>query len=399
MSNWGMVAGFAGALALAAPALAADDPLANALDWDLQPVHFNIGNYAGQIGADASGAVYAGRQDGGVNRSGATAAVWLEPSIETVLDNAWELGAKASILAWHDHLSGDNYGNDVFEKGYAYLQTLYGRIEVGQQDGAAYKFVLNGPDIDDVAAINDANLVFFKDPTTGRALNGFFNLRTGVFDSANDAKISYYIPHYFDFQIGVSYSPYMAKGGLPWIDQGHSGANVPKNILEIGANYAGYFGAYIIRGYGGIAVANNSDPTPGHGDLRDYGLALQVDRPFEGGQFSVGGGWRRSNAYSFDVTQPFSHGDTQDWRAETTYTKGAWLFGLEYDSGESDAHAAVPVLKESGEEASIGYTVNSNLQLTLGYQHMHFEKSTGSFYAGLSQVDADAAFLHTSLHI
>lgn len=394
-----MLGWIAGALALAGPALAGDAPADGPLDWDLQPVHFNIGDYAGQIGAEASGAVYSARQSGGVNHTGVTGGLWLEPSLETVFDNAWELGVKGTILAWHDNLTSDNYGGDVLEKGYVYLQTLYGRFEVGQQDGAAYKFVLNGPDIDDLASINDANLVFFKDPTTGKALNGFFNLRTGVFDSANDAKISYYIPHFFDFQIGVSYTPYMAKGGLPWIDQGHSGANVPKNILEAGANYAGYFGQYVIRAYGGISVAGNSDPTPGHGDLRDYGLALQIDRPFEGGQFSVGGGWRRSNAYSFDVTQPFSHGDTEDWRAETTYTKGDWLFGLEYDRGTADAHPGLPALRESGEEASVGYTVNSSLQLTLGWQHMHFDQTTVAFYDGKPTVGATAGFLHAYVHI
>ncbi len=382
------------ALVLARPATAAGP-----FDWDLAPIQFNLGDYAGQLGAEISGAAYSARQDGHIRRTGVTSGLWLEPSLETVFDNAWELGLKGTILASHDALTGDNYGNDVFEKGYVFLQTLYGRIDIGQQDGAAYKFALNGPDIDDLAAINDANLVFFKDPVTGKALNGVFNLRTGIFDSANDAKISYYIPHFFDWQIGVSYSPYMAKGGLPWIDQGHSGTNVPKNILEAGANYAGYFGQYILRGYAGIAVAGNSDPTPGHGDLRDAGVSVEVDRPFEGGQASLGGGWRRSNAYTFDVTQPFSHGVTEDWRAGAAYTRGDWSFGLEYDRGHADAHPGLPALDESGEEISAGYAVNTNLQLTLGWQHMHFETSTGAIYAGLPRVGADAGFLHAYVHI
>ncbi|HTQ12589.1 MAG TPA: porin [Rhizomicrobium sp.] len=382
------------ALWLARPAAAAGP-----LDWNLSPFQFNVGDYAGQLGAELSGAAYAARQSGAVSATGVTGAVWLEPSLETVLDNAWELGAKATLLVDHDALSGDNYGNDVLEKGYVFLQTLYGRVELGQQDGAAYKFVLNGPDIDDIAAINDANLVFFKDPATGKALNGVFNLRTGVFDSANDAKISYYIPHFFDFQIGVSYTPYMAKGVLPGIDQGHSGANVPRNILEFGANYAGYFGPYIVRAYGGLAIAGNSAPTPGHGDLRDYGLSAEIDRPFEGGQLSVGGGWRRSNAYTFDVTQPFSHGATRDWRAGATYTRRAWSFALEYDDGHADAHPGLPALHESGEEAAAGYQVNENLALTLGWQHMRFERSSGTFYTGTPRATGDAGFLHAYVHI
>ncbi|HEY2068336.1 MAG TPA: porin [Rhizomicrobium sp.] len=391
----GKIAAIAGGFALlgAISTQAADAP-----DAGIQPLSFQLGGFNASLGGEASAGLYDAHQSGGVDHTGITGAVWLEPGLETVLDNAWELGFKGTILAWHDNLSGDNYGDHVFEKGYAYLQMLYGRIEIGQQDGAAYKLVLNGPDIDDVAAINDANLVFFKD-ANGKALNNFFNLRTGVFDSANDAKISYYIPHFFDLQFGVSYTPYMALGGLPWIDQGHSGANVPKNLLEAGANYAGYFGQYVIRAYGGIAVAENSAPTVGHDDLRDEGLALQIDHPLMNGQFSIGGGWRRSNAYTFDVTQPFSHGHTSDWRLESTFTQGNWLFGLEYDQGRADAHPGLPSLRESGEEASVGYTLTANLQLTLGLQHMHFARDPGTFYDGAPEVGGNAAFLHAYIHI
>jgi len=397
MGKTGWLAAGAFALGLAcAPALA-DDQTPDS--GGIQPLKFDLAGFAGSLGTDVSGAIYSARQSGGVHDTGLTAGAWVHANLETVFDNAWELGFKGDFLAYHDKLTGDNYGNDVVEKAYAYLQTLYGRFEVGQQDGAAYKFVLNGPDIDDLAAINDSNLTFFKDKSSGAALNGIFNLRTGVFDSANDAKISYYIPHFFDLQVGISYTPNMAKGGLPWIDQGRHIDNRPQNIWEIGANYAGYFGQYIVRAYGGFAMAGNAAPTPGHDSLRDYGLALQIDHPLDGGQFSVGGGWRRSNAYTFDVTQPFTHGGTDDWRLESTYTKSDWSFGLEYDRGHADAHPLLPALTESGEEASVGYQITPNVQLVAGYEHMHFERTTGTFYNGAPAVDADAGFLHAQLHI
>jgi outer membrane protein OmpU len=388
------------AAALAAGPAEAGDPASSLTDWNVSPVNFTLAGFIGAIGADASGALYDAHQSGGIGHGGATGSLLIEPSLETVLDNAWELGFRSSILAWHDDLSGDNYGNDVFEKAYGFLQTPYGRIEIGQQDGAAYKLVLNGPTVDDPVAINDANVTFFKDPATGRALNGIFNLRSGVFDSANDAKISYYIPHFFDIQIGVSYTPNAAKGGLPWIDQGHAVADRPDNILEAGANYAGYFGQAIVRAYGGIAIANNAAPAGGHDDLRDVGLGAEVDYSLGGNtKISVGAGWRESNAYTFNVDQPFTNGDTRDWRASATLTKGPWIAGLEYDDGAADAHASLPSLKENGAEASIGYVVNSNLQLTLGWEHLHFERGSGLFYNGEPQVGGDAAFLHAGFHV
>jgi len=388
------------AWALAGQPASADDLTANLTDWNVSPVNFTLAGFIGAIGADASGALYGAHQSGGIDRDGATGSLLIEPSLETVLDNAWELGFRSTILAYHDHLSGDNYGNDFFEKAYGFLQTAYGRIEIGQQDGAAYKLVLNGPTVDDPVAINDANVTFFKDPTTGRALNGIFNLRSGVFDSANDAKISYYIPHFFDIQIGISYTPNAAKGGLPWIDQGHAVADRPDNILEAGANYAGYFGQAIIRAYGGIAIAHNAAVTPGQDDLRDVGLGAEVDYSLDGGaKLSVGGGWRRSNAYTFNPDQPFTNGQTRDWRLDATYTTGPWILGVEHDDGAADGHVGLPSLKENGDEASLGYVVNSNLQLTLGWERLHFERGSGAFYDGEPEVAGDAAFLHAGFHV
>jgi hypothetical protein len=385
----------------AAAALAAGPAMASELtDWNVSPASFTLAGFIGSIGGEASGALYDAHQGGGIDRTGTTGSLFLEPSLETVLDNAWELGFRSTILAYHDHLSGDNYGNDVFEKAYGFLQTAYGRIEIGQQDGAAYKLVLNGPTVDDPLAINDANVTFFKDPKTGGALNGIFNLRTGVFDSANDAKISYYIPHFFDIQFGVSYTPNAAKGGLPWIDQGHAIADRPQNILEAGANYAGYFGQAIIRAYGGIAIAHNAAPTPGQDDLRDVGLGTQVDYTLGvDAKLSVGAGWRQSNAYTFDPSRPFANGDTRDWRFDATYTTGPWILGVEYDQGSADAHPALPGVKENGDEASVGYVVNSNLQLTLSWERLHFERDSGAFYDGEPQVAGNAVFLHAAFHV
>src|ERR1700722_8898767 len=83
-----------------APALAGDLP-ADLTDCTLPPVISPLAVFSGAMGADASGALYDAHQDGGINRAGATGSLLIEPSLETVLDNAWGRGFRGAILAYH----------------------------------------------------------------------------------------------------------------------------------------------------------------------------------------------------------------------------------------------------------------------------------------------------------
>jgi hypothetical protein len=391
-------AGLVGMVALAASAArpAVADP---ADPWAAAPYTFTALGMIGTVGGEASDALFGTHQSSLGGEANASGYLLVTPQLETVLDNAWELGFRSSLLAYHDTLSGDIYGNDAIEKAYGFLQMSYGRIEIGQQDGAGTKLSFTGPDVDDDVALNDANVSFFRNPATGRALIEMFAMRTQMFASANDAKISYYIPHLTDFQVGFSYTPNAAKGGLPFIDGGGHDANRPSNILEAAANYAGYFGNAVFRAYGAIAMAHNAAATFGHDDLRDWSLGGEVDYGLRDMRLALGGSYRHANTYLFDVAQPFTHGATNVARASAAAFRGKWSAGLEYETGIAPAHFALPQIEESGYEASIGYAIDPQLQLTGGWQHMHFARSAGAFYDGLSRVEGDAFFLHTAFRV
>src|SRR5690242_1700220 len=184
------------------PVLAAALALpAHAEDSAIQKPQVALGDWTADLGTDLSAAVFSDRQDGGIDHTGVQAFAVLTPSLWRTFASGWEAGAKGSILAWHDNHSGDNYGNDVFELAYLYLQSPYGRIEIGQQNGVAYTQAVGAPVVDGPAAINDANVTFFEDPATGLAFIGIFNLRTGVFTSANQAKVSYISPRFDGLQV------------------------------------------------------------------------------------------------------------------------------------------------------------------------------------------------------
>lgn len=368
-------------------------------DSALAPPSAQLGDWTASLGADLSAAAYTARQQGGVTPEGVQAFAVLAPSLQRTFANGWEAGARASVLAYHDHLSGDNYGNDVFEKFYLYAQTPYGRLEIGQQDGVGYSQSVAAPVVDGPPAINDANVTYFKDPASGEAFIGIFNLRTGMFISANDAKLSYLSPRLGGFEAGVSYTPYQTKAFLPFTMTGHHVADRISGIVEGVLNYNNQFGAWAVQGFTALGTAHDAARTAGHDDPWDFSLGAETDYAMDDARLSLGAAYRISNAYTFNVREAARDARTSNADLGATYTAGPWIAGIEYETGTADGVFAQPGVKERGWSPSVGYAVNGNLQLTLGWQALHFGRSAGAFYNGKSRVDMNAAYLHTNFQI
>lgn len=368
-------------------------------DWDLKPATTDLGGWTASLGGTANLIGYSASQDAGAGRTGGTASLFFDPEVSRLFENGWRVGLKGVINAYHDQLSNDNYGNDVFQKAYLFVATPYGRVEIGQQDGAAYKMAMTGPLVADAIAIDDANITFFRDPTTGEAFSNVFAVRSGVFATANDAKISYYTPRLLGVQLGISYTPHMVKDGLPFISAGPHVADRQDNLIDAAVNYTGFFGRTSLGLYAGLSAGHNVARTAGHDDLFDWALGGELDYDLGEATLALGGAYHRSNGYTLDPMQAFAHGTTHVAHASTKLSMGSWLFGLEYSTGTADAEAALPKLDTTGYEASVGYRINSNLQLTGGWQHLRFSRDSGVFYNGLPHVSMDAGFLYLRFHV
>jgi hypothetical protein len=298
----------------------------------------------------------------------------------------------------HDRLSSDNYGDDVIEKAYLYLETAYGRLEVGQQDGAAYKLEVTGPLVAGPPAIDDASTTFYFDPATGKAFTRVFPVRTGVFATKNDAKISYYSPRSVDLQIGVSFTPQETKG-FPFFSRADHRANAQKDIAEGGLNYVHGFGRLTAHAYAGLALGWLENRTPGHRNAFDWGFGGEADYNLGWGTLAFGGGYRHSTDYTFEIDQSLSGGDTHAIHLSTRLLKGAWKFGFEYSDAAASAVPNLPHLSECGYEPTVGYVINPNLQLTAGYQNLNYRRSWGTFYDGRNNVALRAGFLYVEFRV
>ena len=145
--------------AVAARAAESSPDFADALA--VEPPEFDIGDINFRLGGYAGGALFTAHQSGGPAISGGydntrvSGVAGVNIRAQRILDNGMVLGAGGNFLLYRDEQSGDNYDNDNVELLYLFAQTGFGRVGIGQQDGAAYSLALVGPAVDEQANLRE----------------------------------------------------------------------------------------------------------------------------------------------------------------------------------------------------------------------------------------------------
>ena len=138
------------------------------------PPTWEFGDWEARLSGFASGSAYTRDQPDGLglrgsqDDTGVTGLSEVTLRVQRTFDSGLTMGARTQVLAYHDTLSGDRYGNDTFEKMYVYVSTAFGRLEAGQQDGAGAILGVTGPKVDDHVSLEDADTFFFRNPGNGR---------------------------------------------------------------------------------------------------------------------------------------------------------------------------------------------------------------------------------------
>jgi hypothetical protein len=196
-------------------------------------------------------------------------------------------------------------------------------------------------------------------------------------------------------------------------------ANRQESIWEAAASYSDYFGPVSLGVYGGIALAhaNAATKTAGHAGLTEWGLGSEIDYNLNDDvKLAIGGAYRQSNAYAFDLNDVLASGETSSAHLSATLSDGPWIVGGEYGDGTADRAVVspcpspptgacpalvllLPDLGVRGYSASVGYVFNSNWQASLGWQQLNYSRDSGAFYNGALRIRMDAVFLHLRLHV
>ncbi len=390
-----LLAGTALAVLCCGPAAAAWD------DWSLSPLTGFIGDdLSYTVGGQVNGTVFDADQPGTFDKFSGTGAAMLNAKLQRDYDSGLSLSLKGQFELYHDRLSGDNYGSDFLAKLYGTVQTGLGRVEVGMADGAAYALSITGPTVNGEVTIDNPNATFFRDPSTGAAFINVFALNSAVESSLNYAKISYFSPRLFGVQVAASFTPSEGKQIIPFVNNGPDVPNRQDTMWEGAVNYSDSFGPVTLSAYGGFTFAHADRKTPGHAGLTDWGTGAQADWDIDDDtKLSVGGAYREANTYTFDINNAFAAGATRSLHASTVLTRGSWSLGAEFGNGSADGLLGAPTLGVHAYLIDAGYAVNTNLQLTGGWQKLNYHRDAGAFYNGLPRIEMDAVFLHAVVNI
>ena len=385
----------AAACTLTAAARAADDSgIGSALALD--PPEWMWGDLEFRLGGSAAGALYTAHEEagpaypGGFDETNVTGEAHANNRVQRTFDNGMVVGARSEFLLYHDELSGDIYDNDTVERLYAFAQTGFGRIEIGQQDGAGYQLALTGPQAVPAVSLEGGGLSLFRNPITGEEFAPFFMHVTAVQSSSNYAKINYISPRLFGAQIGMSFTPQIVRAPVPFAGNPIDDPNGQDDIFEIAASYQDYIGAVAVGGSAAYAHGSVRNRTPGFADLSDWALGWQMAYTLGEVKLSAGGAFRDSNAYLLEVTQALNHGGTRTVRATGTAEWGSWILGGEYTFADVKGPVNFGI---AGYQAALGYKINDNLQVSGGWQWQNYRRSSGTFYNGNTTIDMNGGFL------
>jgi hypothetical protein len=361
---------------------------------DVTPLVLPVAEAELFLNGSAEGAVFTPRQPGN-GEANASGILRLSPTLKRSYDSGFSWSLNATLQA-SDPLARGRYDGDVLEKAYAETSLLLTNIRIGQTDGAGYNLAISGPRAGQ--AIDDAQISFFADPASGRAVTDLFPLRTAVGSSSNYAKIALESPTLFGLTIALSFTPSEGKNVLPWLSPGPQATGRMATMWEGAIRYSDDFGPFTLSAYAAMADARAERKLPGQEGIGDYGVGARVDHHLdEEWTLSLGGSWRQSNAYAFDIHRSYDGSATRAMDASAGLRWNNLSFALEYGYGSADPIPGQPRLNLNGTQISLGYEFDRSIAFSAGWQHLGYSRSAGAFYNGAPRLSLDALYLQLSL--
>lgn len=245
---------------------------------------------------------------------------------ETTLDNGLTVGAQIETLAD----AGDSFEID---ESYIYMAGSWGRVNVGDEDGAAYLLQVAAPSADDnidgirqfIAPLNLGGVAL-----AGGAFSGVGEAYAGGLDYDNDLagnsdKVTYLTPVFSGFQAGLSYTPQVdgaetitgSRGGNGnLVDTDGTGVGY-EDVVEAALRWEGsYNNVGMILG-GGYTWA-----------IEDDNNEWNVGADLDFGPFGLGAVYTQNDYASELVTG--DDDDAQTWVVGADYTTGPFKLGASY---------------------------------------------------------------------
>ena len=75
-------------------------------------------------------------------------------------------------------------------------------------------------------------------------------------------------------------------------------------------------------------------------------------------------------------------------------THDSWILGGELGQGTAEGSPGEPTYGLHAASATLGYVVNTNLQVNLGWEQFLYRRDSGVFYDGAPRIKMNAGFLN-----
>lgn len=254
---------------------------------------------------------------------------------ETTLDNGLTVGFHSEA-----HTDGATGAGDSFnvDESYAYFSGMWGRVNFGKEDGAAYLLQVAAPSADSnvdglrayvqpvnyTLTLNNANyLAMFGNTfaTAGEGLDYDQDIARG------DNKISYLTPVWNGFQAGVSYTPETGAGIRDLNGNNvEDGVNNFGDSWDVALRYEGKLDQVGVTAGAGWTHVDLEKDSNAAGTVfeRDDRQAWNAGLNLAWGAFNLGG------AYAVDDNGHDLDADTETWVVGLDYTTGPFKLGVSY---------------------------------------------------------------------
>ena len=233
-----------------------------------------------------------------------------------VMDNGMTAGVEINLEATNGAGSGMDFDID---EAYAFLEGSFGRIQIGEEAGAAYLMHYTSPYFVGAFGVDSPN---FSSRTTG-VIGVYPRTATYITLSGDTNKVTYFTPRVMGIQLGVSYTPQSIPGDVG--GQNSAGASqafgnttknsdVFDNIIDVGLNYSGMVTETVELGISaGLSTAD--------GNGVDDPLAISGGINVGFGGFLLGGGVYWSDDVVAEGVEELAY------TAALQYATGPWTFG------------------------------------------------------------------------
>ncbi len=304
---------------------------------------------------------------------------------ETTLDNGLTVGAYIEFNVDE----GDE--TDTIEESYAYFSGSWGRVNFGEEDGAAYLLQVAAPSADKNvdglrAYIDGVN----KNVLVDTAYTGLTSTQGLDYDQAltgNDTKLTYLSPVISGFQAGVTYAP---DAGTAGEETGVRTTDVDQDFgaaLEVAGRYEGEFeGVGVTFGLGYSHVDLEENTATAVGDATDDRAAWNVGLDLDIGPFGIGASYKEDDHGEVqNAANSGSIDDEETFVVGADYTTGPFKLGASYYDAENvNGTEELDAKRYTG---GVVYTYGPGMTLSGSLSYVEYEDTA---IGGTNDNDVDA---------